>query len=73
MILLKKLTTTQKLKKLKRKFLNIKYFIYFYIYITKENFIERLKQAKLATTDIADFVKRADIDEKLININRKFT
>ena len=39
--------------------------------LTKENFAERLKQAKLATKeDIADF---ADFDEKLININKKVT
>ena len=38
--------------------------------LTKENFPERLKQAKLATKDdIADSVNSADWDEKPININ----
>ena len=43
--------------------------------LTKENFAERLKQAKSAAKeDIADFVKKkTDFDKKLININKKVT
>ena len=39
--------------------------------LTAENFIARLKQAKLATKgNIANFVKETDFDEKLKNINK---
>ena len=38
--------------------------------LTADNFATRLAQAKLTTkADIADFVKEADFDNKLKNIN----
>ena len=40
--------------------------------LTKENFVERLKQANLASKNlIADFVKEAGFDEKLMKANKK--
>ena len=42
--------------------------------LTVDNFAARLAQAKLATkADIADFVKEADFDNKLENLNKKVT
>ena len=42
--------------------------------LTKGNFVERLKQAKLATKHgIPHFVKKTYLDEKQININKKVT
>ena len=40
--------------------------------LTKENFVERLKQANLASKNlIADFVKEAGFDEKLMKANKR--
>ena len=40
--------------------------------LTGQNFTERLKQVNLASkNDIADFVKKTDFAEKLINFNKK--
>ena len=42
--------------------------------ITAENFAARLAQANLGTkSDIADFVKKTDFDDKLKNLNKKVT
>ena len=42
--------------------------------ITAENFAARLPQANLGTkSDIADFVKKTDFDDKLKNLNKKVT
>ena len=42
--------------------------------MTLENFTSRIKQTNLATkVDIADFVKKADFDDKLKNLNKKIT
>ena len=42
--------------------------------LKKENFAERLKQANLASkNDIADFVRRTDLDRKLRKTNNKVT
>ena len=42
--------------------------------LTVENFAARLKQANLATKgNIADFVKKADFDDKLKHLNKKVT
>ena len=42
--------------------------------LTSENFEARLKQANLATNvEIADFVKKTDFENKLKNLNKKFT
>ena len=39
--------------------------------LTTENFSERLKQAILASKNyIADFVKKRDSDEKLMNVDK---
>ena len=44
------------------------------IYITPESFVARLKQANLASkSDIANFVKKTHFDDKLKNLNKKFT
>ena len=40
--------------------------------LTTENFAARLAQANLASeSDIANFVKKTDFDEKLKNFNKK--
>ena len=45
-----------------------------FIKLTAENFTARLKQANLARkNDIADFVKKMDFDDKLKNLNKKYT
>ena len=77
-IQLKKLTTTQKLKFLKRKLL-----IMIYIISTPKlnkltiiNFAERLQQtkSKLANKDdIVDFIKKTNFDKKLKQNNNKVT
>ena len=42
--------------------------------LTAENFTARLKQANLATkSDISDFVKMTDFNDKQTNLNRKVT
>ena len=42
--------------------------------LTGEDFIARLKQGNLGTKgDIADFVKKADFEDKLKNLNKKVT
>ena len=42
--------------------------------ITAENFAARLAQANLASkSDVANFVKKTDFDEKLKNLNIKIT
>ena len=44
------------------------------IKLTAENFAARLAQADLASkSDIADFVKKTDFDDKLWNLNKKVT
>ena len=44
------------------------------IKLTTENFAARLAQADLASkSDIADFVKKTDFDDKLWNLNKKVT
>ena len=42
--------------------------------LTAENFAARLAQANLASkSDIANFVKKTDFDDKLKNLNKKVT
>ena len=42
--------------------------------LTAENFATRLAQANLASkSDIANFVKKTDFDDKLKNLNKKVT
>ena len=45
-----------------------------FIKLTAENFAARLAQANLASkSDIANFVKKTDFDDKLKNLNKKVT
>ena len=45
-----------------------------FIKLTAENFPARLAQANLASkSDIANFVKKTDFDDKLKNVNKKVT
>ena len=42
--------------------------------MTAEDFVVRLKQANLATkADIVDFAEKTDFEDKLKNLNKKFT
>ena len=67
-IKLKKLTATQELTKLKRKYLTTTDILLtqeFNNKLTAEHFAARLKQANAAMENyIADFVKRSDFDKK---------
>ena len=69
---------TQKIAKLKKKNANHDHDKYLtkqdFNNLRPENFAARLKQASLASkSNIADFVKQANFDEKLKNLNKKFT
>ena len=42
--------------------------------LMEDNFARRLTQASLQTkTDTADFIKKKEFDDKLKNLNKKFT
>ena len=77
-IQLKELTITQKIVEIER---NITDYVHDkYITtpelnkLTAENFAARLAQANLASkSDIANFVKKTDFDDKLKNLNKKVT
>ena len=70
MIWLEKLTTTQKLIKLKKKITEYNHDKYIttpeFNRLTSENFAARLVQANLASkNDIANVVKKTDFDDKM--------
>ena len=71
---LKKLTTTQKLKKLKRKYLTMINTILLTNLTDqkKENFDEKLIQANLTSkNNVEDFVKKTDFDDRLTSNKTK--
>ena len=69
------LTTTQRLKILKKTPDHDKYFTtQEFNELTAENFAERIKQVNLASKNcMVDFVENTYFDEKLMNINKKVT
>ena len=70
--LVKKTDYDTKIDEIKKKILSHHFTTPEFNMLTTENVAVKLKQAKLATKDgIEDFVKKADFDEKLININKK--
>ena len=74
--LVKKLTITQKSKKLKIELLLMMIMINIFLLknLISEHFSTRLAQANLASkNDFATFVKKADFDDKLNNLNKNVT
>ena len=76
--LVKKTEYNTKIGEIEKKMLNHDHDQYIttqeFINLTSDHFDARLKQSKLATKhDIADFVRKAHFDKKLIDVNRKIT
>ena len=77
-IQLKKLAITEKIGEIEKKTHDPSKYIttpeFNSYWLLAENFAERLKEAKLANeSDISNFAKEKDFDEKLTNINKNVT